>query len=118
MAFAGYDRRTTRYTLDNGDEVNIQIVYYKNISPDPATRFSDGGFGSDDFLSCPTGILPRRVLQPRAIDVAAADESGEERRLTIYIKNNSVFQSIIAGNTDLQSGRPIRYYGESYTVCF
>jgi len=63
---ADYEQRNVEYVTDQGQTVVITIKYENLSNPTPATRFNDGGFGTQD-LSGQCRTFNRRGLKPRYV---------------------------------------------------
>lgn len=112
---ANYQRQTLKYILDNGTETAIQVLYDADLDQTPTQRLEGGGFTlPDDVLAC-SGVLTRRVLQPRYVVVQTDDTP--PKRIDVIVKDRCSFDAIIADPEITDVGIAKRYFGEQYTIC-
>lgn len=96
--------RIVTYETDTGEELQITIRYESALQA--TTRFTDGGFGTEDLDGC-SSVTTRRKLKPRYIikRYGSGNNATEQR---VYVKNPSTFNNLITQSTT------VRYCGECY----
>ena len=101
---ADYEQRNVEYVTDQGQTVVITIKYENLSNPTPATRFNDGGFGTQD-LSGQCRTFNRRGLKPRYV-MLRYGSGNNQKVLRVVAKTPQVFQQL------LSNSNMVRYCGE------